>query len=229
MGSPQDSEDFKLLVDSILDGTAPFPHTPETVSQLVQGLKTSDPVLRLKIAHVFRQGGTSALPPLAEALQSDDLEVRRAVATTLGTIGPGAEAAIPALRKALEDETIAPEAAEALNKILPPTSWVSQLDQFLGQIMPIVSVFAIVLFLVGLIYYVFREAGQTVIDMSVGFCLIGGGLGGILGGSRWGRKGAVLSAFLFAFAAALVGAAIGYVAGSIFGPVIQSLQLKKNN
>jgi len=229
MDSPHDLDQLRFLVDAILEGTAPFPQSPETIAELIQGLMTSDPVLRLKIARVFRQGGPSALPCLIEALQSEDLELRRAVATTLGTIGPGVEASIPALRMALQDEAIAPEAAEALKKIIPPTSWVSRLDQFLDQMMPIVSVLAIVLLLVGLIYYVFRGAGQMVIDMSVGFCLIGGSLGGILGGSRWGRRGALLSAFVLGFGAALVGAGIGYLAGSIFGPVIQSLQPKKNS
>jgi hypothetical protein len=227
MDSTPDLEELKLLVDAILEGNAPFPPSHERITELIEGLKTSDPVLRLRIAYVFRKGGPAALPLLIEALQNEDVDLRRAVATTLGSIGPSAFAAVPDLQKALVDEAIAPEAAEALMKISPPTSWVSQLDQFLGQIMPIVSVLAIVLVLMGLIYYVFRESGQMVIDMSVGFCLIGGTFGAILGGSRWGRKGAVLNAFVLGLGAALVGAAIGYVAGSIFGPVIQTLQPKK--
>jgi hypothetical protein len=95
--------------------------------------------------------------------------------------------------------------------------------------MPIFLVLGIVLFLVSLIYYLFREAGQIVIDLAVSFCVIGGSMGGILGSSRWGRKGAVLSALVLALGGALVGIGIGYVAGSILGPVIQSLQPKKSS
>jgi hypothetical protein len=95
--------------------------------------------------------------------------------------------------------------------------------------MPIFLVLGIVLTLVSLLYFLFREAGQIVMNMAVSFCVIGGSLGGILGGSRWGRRGAVLSALVLALGGALVGVGIGYVAGSILGPVIQSLQPKKTS
>lgn len=203
--------------------------TPDLLAELAGFLKDQDPVVRLEAALVFRRAFSMALPFLVEALEGEDVELRRAVAVTLGSMGPAAHPAVPALRKALQDETIAPEAAEALERIIPHKSPVSQLDQFLGHVMPFVLVLGIILLLVGLIYSVFREAGQVVIDLAVGFCLIGGSFGGILGGSRWGRRGAVLSAFILALGGALVGAGIGYVAGSILGPVIQSLQPKQNS
>jgi len=149
--------------------------------------------------------------------------------TSLGALGPAAQEAIPALKHALQDEAVAPEVAAAIQKITRPISLIRQVDQFLGGVMPIFLVLGIVLTLVSLIYFLFREAGQIVVDMAVGFCVIGGSLGGILGGSRWGRRGAVLSALVLALGGALVGVGIGYVAGSILGPVIQSLQPKKTS
>ncbi len=199
----------------------------EVLTELLKVLRDPDPVVRLEAVLVFRQAGSDAIPVLVGALGSEEKELRRAAATTLGALGPVSEAAIPALQKALEDESIAIEASEALNKISPPRSWVRQLDQFFSLIMPVVLVLAIFLALVGLIYYVFNRAGPVVIDMAVGFCLIGGGFGAIMGGSRWGRRGAVLGALVLGFGGALIGAGIGYVAGSILGPVIQSLQIKK--
>ncbi len=227
MDSPQEIQEFHQRLDLILEGIAPFPQSSESISELIQGLKSVDPVLRLKIVQVFRQGGLLALPPLVEALQSEDVELRRAVVTALGALGPAAQEAIPALKHALQDEAVAPEAAEAIQKITRPISLIRQVDQYLGGVVPIFLVLGIVLTLVSLLYFLFREAGQIVVDMAVSFCVIGGSLGGILGGSRWGRRGAVLSALVLALGGALVGVGIGYVAGSILGPVIQSLELKK--
>jgi len=72
-----------------------------------------------------------------KALQSEDVELRRAVVTALGAIGPAAQEAIPALKHALQDEAVAPEAAEAIQKITRPISLIRQVDQFLGGVMPI--------------------------------------------------------------------------------------------
>jgi len=239
MDSPE-SDPISLLTQSFRTSEGParvnairklqeLPQIPaEILGELVEVLKDDDPVVRLEAALVFRRVGADAIPVLIQALGSEELELRRGAASTLGYVGPSAQAAIPALQKAIQDEAIAFDAAEALRKISPQQTWISLVDHFLSQVMPIVLVLAIMLVFVGIIYYVFRGAGQIVIDMAVGFCLIGGSFGGILGGSRWGRRGAVFSAFVFALGAGLVGAGIGYVAGSIFGPVIQSLQLKNS-
>jgi len=235
-----DSDAIKLLVHTLRTGDGPARASaiaqlqkleripPEILVELVGVLQDLDPVVRLEAALIFRQASADAIPVLLEALESEDIERRRAAATTLGSLGPIAKSAVPALQKALNDHEIAVEAAEALNRISPRLTLVSQLDQFLSLVMPVVLVLAVLLVLVGLIYYVLNEAGQTVIDMAVGFCLIGGSFGAIMGGSRWGQKGALISAFVLGLGGAMVGAGIGYVAGSIFGPVVQSLQLKKN-
>jgi hypothetical protein len=227
-----ESDEINHLLESLRTGEGParlsalrklveLPQiSSEILAQLVELLKDPDPVLRLEAALVFRRDISAAIPLLVEALTGEDVELRRAAAATLGTIGPKAKAAVPTLRKALQDEAISPEAADALNKIAPQTSLARQIDQILGPAMPIVLVLAIVLFMVGIIFYVFRDAGQAVIDSAVGFCLIGGSFGGIVGGSRWGRRGAMLSALILGLGGALVGAGIGYVAGSIFGPLI---------
>jgi hypothetical protein len=228
MGSAGEMEEFKLLVDVILEAADKFPQSPDTVTDLIQGLKTSDPVLRLKIVQIFRRGGTAALPPLIEALRSEDVELRRAAAATLGSIGPAARAAVPALKAALQDETVAPEAAEALKKITA-TLLTRQIDQFVAQGMPVFLVIAVMLVLVGLIYYVLRGAAPVVINMAVGFCLIGSSLGAILGGSRWGRSGAVVSALVLGLGGATMGAGIGYVAGFLLHPIVQSLHPQKTN
>jgi HEAT repeat protein len=64
--------------------------------------------------------GSSALPALISALESPDRLVRERVATTLGTIGPAARPAVPALRKAMQDDgnlMVREAAAKALERI----------------------------------------------------------------------------------------------------------------
>ena len=228
MGSAGEMEEFELLVDVILEATDELPQSQETISQLIQGLKTTDPVLRLKIAQIFRRGGSAALPPLIEALQSEDVELRRAAAATLGSIGPAARVAVPALKAALRDQTAAPEATEALKKITA-TSLTRQLDLFLAPVMPVVLVVAVILVQVGLTYYILREAPPVVINLALAFCLIGSSLGAILGGTRWGRLGAVVSAIVLGLGGATMGAGIGYVAGLLLDPIVQSLRPQKTN
>src|SRR5260370_14466871 len=173
MDSPQEIQEFHQRLDLILEGIAPFPQSSESISELIQGLKSADPVLRLKIVQVCRQGGLLALPPLVEALQSEDVELRRAVVTALGALGPAAQEAIPALKHALQDEAVAPEAAEAIQKITRPISLIRQVDRFLGGVMLIFLVLGILLTLVSLIYFLFREARQIVDIVAVGLYEIG--------------------------------------------------------
>jgi HEAT repeat protein len=56
-----------------------------------------------------------------EVLRDDNYMTRRAAAAALGSIGPGARAAIPALKAALSDEEVEVrrQAAESLQKIAP--------------------------------------------------------------------------------------------------------------
>jgi HEAT repeat protein len=60
-----------------------------------------------------------AVPALVEMLTDEDSEVRSAAAEALGSFGPAAESAIPALRKAAgdRDENVAREAGLALVKL----------------------------------------------------------------------------------------------------------------
>ena len=50
--------------------------------------------------------GAPAVPPLIEALNTDDVNVRLMAINTLGLIGPDARDAISAIKKALEDPDV---------------------------------------------------------------------------------------------------------------------------
>jgi HEAT repeat protein len=64
--------------------------------------------------------GKPAVPVLADAWKGQNVYVRRAVADALGSIGPEAKEAIPALLEWIKaDEPYAQRAAQALNKISP--------------------------------------------------------------------------------------------------------------
>jgi len=63
--------------------------------------------------------GPPAVPPLIEALESDDVNVRLMSLNTLGLIGSDAKDAIPAIKKALDDPDadVRNMAQDALEKI----------------------------------------------------------------------------------------------------------------
>src|SRR5262249_37917653 len=61
--------------------------------------------------------GPKALPVLMEALRDENLAVRREAILALGSLGPEAEEAVPALRKLQQDPRLRDEATAALKKI----------------------------------------------------------------------------------------------------------------
>ena len=56
----------------------------------------------------WRRSEVAAVPALVTALKDSDAEVRRSAVDVLGRIGPAAEAVVPALASAAEDERSCP-------------------------------------------------------------------------------------------------------------------------
>ena len=66
------------------------------------------------VTHIdFMPGHLDAVPALIQALSDPDRGVRQAAVKALGRIGPGAQAAVPALSRALKKGS-GPEAQEAI-------------------------------------------------------------------------------------------------------------------
>ena len=68
------------------------------------------------------EASRAATPYLMASLRNDDPRVRRTAAETLGSFGPQARNAVPALRRALQDEDadVRQAASDALLNIMPP-------------------------------------------------------------------------------------------------------------
>jgi HEAT repeat protein len=145
------------------------PVPQEVMSELIRVLKDQDPVVRLEAAMFFEDVGPSAVPMLVEALQGGEVELRRAAAATLGIVGPDAQAAVPALKRARRDEAIGPEATEALRKIKYYTSWVREVEKSFEQAMPAVLLIVVTLVLGLLMYQLFGQAKPVVYNLALSF------------------------------------------------------------
>ncbi len=100
--------------DSESSGTADIP-------KLIEAFKdeSEDGMVQARAMYALVEIGTPAVPPLIEALESDDVNVRLMALNTLGLIGPDATDAVPAIKKALEDPDpdVQNRAKDALEKI----------------------------------------------------------------------------------------------------------------
>ncbi|MEO8077111.1 MAG: HEAT repeat domain-containing protein [Acidobacteriota bacterium] len=88
----------------------------------VARMTDADPGIRSVAATylgIIHEGGSDAVSALATGLQDPEVQVRLASATALGSFGPEAEAALPALRKAASDSDaeVAREAGVTLVKL----------------------------------------------------------------------------------------------------------------
>jgi HEAT repeat protein len=96
-----------------------------TLSQWVADLKAAAPETRNAAAYEISGMGPAAAPAvgaLIEALDDDAATVRFPVTVALGEIGPAASAAVPRLKKMMEEETndeLASAAKRAIRKIQP--------------------------------------------------------------------------------------------------------------
>jgi HEAT repeat protein len=72
-------------------------------------------------ARILAGFGAEGVPPLLAALEGGDADLRVAVLQELGRVGPRCDAAVPVLRRALqnEDQAVRREAAAALEKLDP--------------------------------------------------------------------------------------------------------------
>lgn len=102
------------------------PKAQKAILALTSALRDSDAFVRQwvataleSLAHHFGPALKVAVPRLADLLKDDDFMVREWAAHALGTIGAVAEAAVPALELAVEDEasSVKEAAANALREI----------------------------------------------------------------------------------------------------------------
>jgi HEAT repeat protein len=98
-----------------------------TLSEWVTELKAVAPQTRNAAAYEISGMGPAAapaVPALIEALDDPEASVRFPVTVALGEIGPAAKAAVPKLKKMMEEEIndeIAAAARRALKRIQPET------------------------------------------------------------------------------------------------------------
>jgi HEAT repeat protein len=98
----------------------------EAMPAVKMAVTTGDAETRVAACYVVLSIGPEfagpAIPGLIESLTADDPRVRRTAAEVLGKLGSVAEAAVPALRRALEDEDqeVRINASEAILSILTP-------------------------------------------------------------------------------------------------------------
>jgi HEAT repeat protein len=96
-----------------------------TLSQWVADLKAAAPQVRNAAAYEISGLGASAapaVPALIAALDDSEASVRFPVTVALGEIGPAASAAVPRLKKMMDEEIndeVAAAARRALRKIQP--------------------------------------------------------------------------------------------------------------
>ena len=96
-----------------------------TLSEWVAELKAVAPQTRNAAAYEISgmgQAAAPAVPALIEALDDPEASVRFPVTVALGEIGPAAKAAVPRLKKMMEEEIndeIAAAARRALKRIQP--------------------------------------------------------------------------------------------------------------
>lgn len=91
--------------DQVSPDDSPASRPPELVRQ---DLFRSDasPLERNRAASAWAKLGVEAVPKLVDGLKADEPAVRRYTAEALMQIGPGARAAVPALRERLHDEDL---------------------------------------------------------------------------------------------------------------------------
>src|SRR5262245_56610183 len=96
--------------------------TDPRLQELIRRLKSADDAKRIHTGLLLgRMGAREEVPTLLERLDEESAQKRKLAAWTLGYIGQGAVAAIPALLVAVQDtdEGVRKMACEALEKISP--------------------------------------------------------------------------------------------------------------
>jgi HEAT repeat protein len=116
--------DVRLTAAATLEayGSAARGAVPALTASVAKG----DPDVRRAAMYALQavgaEAGRAATPNLMAALRHDDPRVRRTAAETLGSFGTEAKNAVPALRRALQDEDadVRQAASDALLSIMPP-------------------------------------------------------------------------------------------------------------
>ena len=126
-GDPYSEDQYQDLLATLHDARPkPPPLGPRPakyqVEELRKHLESWDLSARYFAVRALRQIGAAAVPALVGALQKEDnLPLRKEVIDSLGSIGPTAKAAVPALVAELKDDHVQlrKSAAEALGQIGP--------------------------------------------------------------------------------------------------------------
>lgn len=100
------SENGEIRMQAALALEAIGPEAEAAVAPLIGVLTDRDANVRDNAANALVQIGPASLPGLIEALQGESTELREQAARTLRKMGPAAKQAVPALVKALEDDSV---------------------------------------------------------------------------------------------------------------------------
>ena len=107
------------LIYFTFEGARSSDHDQGQIDALITDLGAGHPSKRYAARKALRKMGRPAVPALSEALSNDDVDVRHGAVEALRSMGPDAEAALPALIAALEDEMIRSDAVRTLAAIGP--------------------------------------------------------------------------------------------------------------
>jgi HEAT repeat protein len=96
----------------------------QALNVLIEILKNDNPYYKFQAArHIgaFRENGRDAVPALIDTFrdQSQDINVRVSIVYAFGSIGPGAESAVPLLIEAIHDDDLQVAALDSLGMIGP--------------------------------------------------------------------------------------------------------------
>jgi HEAT repeat protein len=205
------------------------PAAEDAIPLLVAALRDADVIVRAAAAHGLSHIGRPAVAPLLAELAYEDVYFRRAVIVTLGQVGRSAAAAIPALTAALEDETLADAAAQALRNIRRSRlailrAWFGpSLQWALGSLALLAAVTVALWSLAWLSQDLIGEANGPALSAAVGIGLLGSALGALIGGSRRASPGAVGGALVLGFGGACAGLLLGGVLGTMLEPIVRVL------
>jgi HEAT repeat protein len=97
------------------------PSFSKTTEELIEEFSSTNSTTQIRAVEALAARGPSAVNPLIDALGNGDQHTRRYAAVTLGRIGPGARAGLPALCSSLgdDDKTLVDHTLFAIQQIVP--------------------------------------------------------------------------------------------------------------
>jgi hypothetical protein len=226
----QDEPDIELALPYLLDALrAPDPNSHETACETLAFL------------------GKLVVPALLDSWQVDDLEFRKRVILTLGTIGPPARSAIPLLTTNCADPYLGASARVSLDRIQRPVpqpaqpqlmqemvaaakspwTWSRLLDLVLFIVAhPLTAALSCLTTILSLAHW-FLELGHPARGIaptvSASFALLGACIGGTIGARLHGFPGMKIGIKSCGTCGSVVGLFVGGLVGTLLQPLIQAL------